>query len=95
MRRDVFGIQFDRGTELLQRIRQIVQVIPRGTQSVVRFRPLWFELQSSLEFVNGMPGVAFIFQRKRQVVVCQRVVWLEVQRLVVACDGFIPGLGTR
>ncbi len=81
------------GAEFADRLRLVLQVVPGCAQSVMRLGPFRFELCCRLKFFQGFAVVALVFQCQGEVVVRDRVVGLEVERLAVVRDRVIPGLG--
>src|SRR2546430_1997691 len=61
----------------------------------MRIGPLRFEPQRGFELFHSLLGVTLIFQRQRQIVMCFRVVGFEVQRLMIARNGLVPGFVAR
>ena len=72
-----------------------MQIVPGCAQRVVRVGPLWFEPKGCLKLVCCRLGVAFIFQSKRQIVVCKGVVAFEREGLAVSSYGLVPGFVAR
>ena len=57
----------------------------------MRFGPPGFQLQGGLKLFDSLPLIALFFQRKRQIVMCDRIVGRQFQRPAVCGNGLVPG----
>ena len=62
----------------------------RCAEGEVRVGPFRFEANRFFEFFGGLLGLAFVFQRERQVVVRVGVVRFEFERFAIVGDGGSP-----
>src|ERR1700739_890723 len=79
--------------EFADSLRLILQVIPGCSQSVMRLAPFRPELYCRLKFFQGLVVVSLVLHCQCEVVVRERVVGFEIERLSVVRDGVIPRLG--
>src|SRR5215469_14278445 len=82
-------------SQFLQSGGQLVEFVVSCAESMVSLRPCWLESHRCFEFLQGLPGCAFVSERYSQVVVRHGVVRSEFQGFAVSANRFVPRLGTH
>jgi len=59
------------------------------------FRPVWLEANRLFKFLGGLATVAFVVQRKGEIVMRVGVVGFEFEGFAIVGDGGVPRLRAR
>src|SRR5277367_4844816 len=92
MSRGVGGPILHRFAEFPQSSSLVMELKQSCTETVVGFPP-WLKPNRGLEFFDSQLRVTLVFQCSRKVVMCDRVIGVELQNLAISGDGLLPRFG--